>query len=59
MSAKDFRRWMKRMDLSIAGAASALGLSPRQVAYYRAGAQDIPRVVELACAYLEQRKDPK
>jgi hypothetical protein len=44
---------MKRMGYSIAGAAGALGLSPRQIAYYRSGGQQIPRVVELACSYLE------
>lgn len=45
------------MDLSIAGAAEALGLSPRQVAYYRSGEQGIPKAVELACKYLLLTKE--
>jgi hypothetical protein len=45
------------MQYSISDAASALGLSPRQIAYYRSGEQEIPLVVHLACAYLEQRKE--
>lgn len=61
MTATEFRRWMKINGYSIAGAADALGLSARQVAYYRAGEQEIPRVVELACAQLtciEEKKKP-
>lgn len=41
--------WMRRNDLSLAGTATALGLSRRMVAYYRSGARRIPRVVWLAC----------
>jgi len=57
MNAAQFRRWMQDMDFTIARAAAELGLSPRQVAYYRSGEQDVPRVVELACAYLKLRKE--
>ena len=59
LAAKDFKRWMTRMGYSISGAAEALGLSPRQIAYYRSGEQAVPRVVELACRYLELVKEPK
>ena len=48
---------MSRMGYTIAGAAEALGLSPRQIAYYRSGEQAVPRVVELTCAYLEHVKE--
>ena len=51
--ALQFCLWMARLDLTIASAANALGLSARQVAYYRSGEQDVPRVVELACRAIE------
>lgn len=45
-----FRRWRGRHGLTQAGAARALGISPRMVAYYEAGRSFIPTTVGLACA---------
>jgi hypothetical protein len=47
------------MCLSISRAAALLDLSPRTVINYRSGAQPVPKVVDLAAKYLEERKDPK
>jgi hypothetical protein len=44
---------MARLDLTIAAASRLLGISRRQIAYYRSGEQTVPRVVELACRALE------
>ncbi len=48
---------MSQMGFTAEQAADALGLSRRMVAYYRSGEQKVPRVVELACRYLETRKE--
>lgn len=40
--------WMARHKLSLEGAAEALGLSRRMLAYYRSGAKPVPRTVALA-----------
>lgn len=48
-----FSDWMARNDLSLASAASALGLSRRMVAYYKSGAKPIPKLVWLACRGFE------
>lgn len=53
MTAAQFRAWMARLDLTIAAASRLLGISRRQIAYYRSGEQTVPRVVELACRALE------
>ena len=42
-------RWMYENDLNLDGAAIALGMSRRMVAYYRSGAKAVPRTVALAC----------
>ena len=59
MTAKQFQQWMQRMGLTIEGAAALLDLSPRTVINYRSGAQPVPKVVDLAAKYLEERKDQK
>lgn len=47
--AAEFIRWRWRHRLSLAGAAEALGISRRQVAYYVSGEHEVPRTVLLAC----------
>lgn len=47
--AAEFIRWRWRNRLSLTGAAEALGLSRRQVAYYASGEHEVPRTVLLAC----------
>jgi hypothetical protein len=47
--AAEFLRWRWRYGLSLTDAASALGLSRRQVAYYASGKHAVPRTVLLAC----------
>lgn len=48
MPADDFRAWMKAHDLTLDGAAKALGLSRRMVAYYASGEKVVPKTVLLA-----------
>jgi hypothetical protein len=47
--AVEFIRWRWKHGLSLTGAAEALGLSRRQVAYYASGEHEVPRTVLLAC----------
>ena len=56
MSADSFREWMRRNKLTLTGAAEALGLSRRSVAYYLSGEQPIPRTVMLATEGFEARQ---
>lgn len=56
MSADAFREWMQRNKLTLDGAAEALGLSRRSIAYYLSGEQPIPRTVMLATEGLEARQ---
>ncbi|MDX2221346.1 MAG: DUF2442 domain-containing protein [Rhodospirillaceae bacterium] len=44
-----FMEWRLRHGLSLAGAASALGVSRRMVAYYSNGDKPVPRPILLAC----------
>ncbi len=44
-----FGEWMHRNDLSLTGAADALGISRRMVSYYRTAHKAIPRSIWLAC----------
>ncbi len=53
MSSEAFRRWRERQAYTLDGAAQALGLSRRMVAYYEQGEKPIPRVVALATRALE------
>ena len=41
--------WMYRNQLSLSGAADALGISRRMVSYYRTAHKAIPRSIWLAC----------
>lgn len=54
MRPADFRNWRKRLALSQAAAAEALGLKRRVIQYYERGVRDgdpviIPKAVRLAC----------
>ena len=53
MSSDAFRRWRERQAYTLDGAAQALGLSRRMVAYYEQGEKPIPRVVALATRALD------
>ena len=53
-----FRRWRERNAYTLEGAARALGISRRMVAYYDAGKRPIPRTVALATQALEVAKQP-
>ena len=53
MSPDAFRHWRERKAYTLDGAAQALGLSRRMVAYYEQGEKPIPRVVALAARALE------
>ena len=48
-SPADFDGWMLRNQLSLSGAAEALGMTRRMIAHYRAGSRPIPKTVQLAC----------
>lgn len=52
MTNAEFAAFLQRHDLTLDAAAARLGLSRRMVAYY-AKSHDIPRVVALACKYLD------
>ncbi|MDN5924427.1 MAG: DUF2442 domain-containing protein [Xanthomonadales bacterium] len=47
--AAEFLRWRWRHGLSLSGAADALGVSRRMVAYYASAEREVPRTVLLAC----------
>ena len=47
--ARSFLEWRLRHGLSLNGAADALGLSRRMVAYYSNGEKPVPRAIRLAC----------
>ena len=53
MGNADFRAFLSRHRLTLDGAAAALGLSRRQVAYY-AKDKPVPRLVALACLGYER-----
>jgi hypothetical protein len=46
---REFLEWRLRNGLSLAGAADALGLWRRMVAYYSNGEKPVPRSILLAC----------
>ena len=52
MTPQQFKAWRKRLGLTQARAADAIGMSLTQIKNYEAGRADIPRYVELACAAL-------
>jgi hypothetical protein len=47
--ARAFLEWRLKHGLSLTGAAEALGLSRRMVAYYSNGEKPVPKTVLLAC----------
>ncbi len=53
LTAEAFRAWRERKAYTLDGAARALGLSRRMVAYYEQGERPIPRTVTLATRALE------
>lgn len=53
MTSDQFREWRSRCNLSLTGAANALGIARSMVAYYQAGDYPIPRSIELACWAVE------
>lgn len=54
MSSTAFRRWRASQSLTLDGAAKALGLSRRMIAYYEHGSKPIPRVVALATQAIDR-----
>lgn len=52
MTPKQFKDWRKRLGLTQARAADAIGMSATQIKNYEAGRAIIPLYVELACAAL-------
>ena len=53
LSAAAFRNWRESHRYTFDGAAKALGVSRRMVAYYEEGKRPVPRVVALATKGLE------
>jgi DNA-binding transcriptional regulator YiaG len=53
LTAEAFRAWRERKAYTLNGAARALGLSRRMVAYYERGEKPVPRTVTLATRALE------
>lgn len=47
------------MGYTLDQAADELGLSRRQIAYYRSGVQEVPKAIALACEALSLRKEQK
>ena len=56
MRPEEFKAWRKRLGLTQAGVAQAMGITRRAVIYYEQGARLIPRLVTLACKALEAEK---
>jgi hypothetical protein len=55
-AARAFLEWRLKHGLSLSGAAEALGLSRRMVAYYSNGEKIVPKTVLLACRGWEATK---
>ncbi len=53
LTAEAFHAWRLRKAYTLEGAAKALGLSRRMVAYYEQGNKPVPRTVALATRALE------
>ena len=54
--AREFLEWRLRHGLSLSGAAEALGLSRRMVAYYSNGEKPVPRAILPACKGWEVKR---
>ena len=55
-TASEFDAWMQRNGLSLATAATTLGMTRRMIAHYRTGSRPIPKVVGMACKWLERER---
>jgi hypothetical protein len=55
MPREAFRAWVQRHALTLDGAAEALGLSRRTIAYYLSGEQPVPKTVMLATEGYDRR----
>lgn len=58
MSPEAFAQFLKEMGWTFDMAAAQLGISRRMVAYYAAD-RAVPRVISLACKWLESTKKPR
>lgn len=56
MTPEAFKAWRKRLGLTQAAVAEAMGITRRAVIYYEQGARLIPKVVWLACKALETER---
>jgi len=56
MAAAAFRDWMARHRLTLDGAAEALGLARRTIAYYLSGERPVPKTVMLATVGYDHRQ---
>lgn len=52
-TAREFDDWMQRHAFSLASAADALGMTRRMIAHYRTGSRPIPKVVGMACKWVD------
>lgn len=57
-TASEFDAWMQRNGLSLSSAAETLGMTRRMIAHYRTGSRPIPKVVGMACKWLETERRP-
>jgi hypothetical protein len=57
--AADFLRWRWKNGLSLSGAAKALDLSRRMIAYYSSGEAPVTHVIRLACVGWEAEQKSK
>lgn len=53
MTTTDFKAFLARHGFTLEAAAAQLGIGRRLAAYY-AGGREIPRVIALACAYIDR-----
>ena len=56
MEREELKAWRARLGLSQKAAAKALGVHWRSIQEYEAGNLPVPKLVELACKYLETQK---
>lgn len=55
-TAREFDAWIQRNGFSLATAAEKLGMTRRMIAHYRTGSRPIPKVVGMACKWLEAER---
>jgi transcriptional regulator with XRE-family HTH domain len=53
MTARELKRWRKRLELSMRKAAEAIGCSRTAYMRWESGEQDIPKYIGLACSAIE------